>query len=111
MKKLILALFLTQSVVAHAYYEWDDPSATFDARQKDRTSIRVEWRAVDDVRAVCSKLSVSRGYSPITIAIHACSVQDGNVCTIYTKNETSMHTLGHELRHCFQGRWHGNKVN
>jgi hypothetical protein len=112
MKKLILAVFLAQSLVAQAgYYDWDSPTSTFDARSKERSSVRVVWRTVDDVRAVCSKLNEASGYGPIKFSIHACSVQDGNVCTIITKNETSMHTLGHELRHCFQGRWHGDKVN
>jgi hypothetical protein len=109
MKKLVLALFLAQSVLAHAapeYFEWDHPTKEFNARKKDRNSIRVEWRTVDDVRDYCSKMNIARGYGPILNSIKACSTQENNVCIIITGNETSMHTLGHELRHCFQGKWH-----
>jgi hypothetical protein len=113
MKKLVLALFLAQSVMAHAadYFNWDHPTKTFDARKKERSSIRVDWRTVDDVRAVCSKMNEASGYGPIKFSINACSVRQGNVCTIVTNQDTSMHTLGHELRHCFQGAWHGDKIS
>jgi len=86
--------------------DWDNPTKPFDTRKKLYNTIRVEWRTVSDVRSYCSKLNSDRGYGPIKFPIVACSTQDGNVCVIVTGNETSMHTLGHEVRHCFQGEWH-----
>jgi sulfur relay (sulfurtransferase) DsrC/TusE family protein len=111
MKKLVLAVFLAHSVSAPAqvaeYFEWDNPTAKFDATKRNFNVVQVEWRAVDDVRDYCSKLNVSRGYPPITNTnIKACGTQDGNKCLIVTAKQASMHNLGHELRHCFQGYWH-----
>jgi hypothetical protein len=114
MKKLVLAIFLAQSIIAHAaseYYDWDHPTKPFNARVKERSSVRVDWRTVDNVRETCSKMMIASGNGPIKFSIYACSVMNGNICTIVTEKDTSMHTLGHELRHCFQGAWHGDKVN
>jgi hypothetical protein len=113
MKKLVLAAFLTHSLVAQAfsYFEWDHPSKPFDANPKLRTSVKVEWVTVDDVRKACSDESQKRGHPGINFNIEGCSFPDNNLCIIYTPKATSMHTLGHELRHCFQGKWHGNKIN
>jgi hypothetical protein len=108
MKKLLLALFLAQSVMAHAaeYFDWDNPTRDFDATRKTHNTVRVEWRAVDNVREYCSKLNIARGFGPIKHEISACSTQDGNLCVIITGKKANMHNLGHELRHCFQGNWH-----
>jgi len=52
-------------------------------------------------------LNVARGYPPITnVNLKACGTQDGNKCLIVTPKQATMHNLGHELRHCFQGYWH-----
>ena len=104
-------MFLAHSVSVLAqvaeYFEWDNPTAKFDATKRNFNVVQVEWRAVDDVRDYCSKLNVSRGYPPITNTnIKACGTQDGNKCLIVTAKQASMHNLGHELRHCFQGYWH-----
>ena len=111
--KFVLGLLLTNGLTVRAadYYEWDHPTKLFDAQKKNRTSVRLEWRAVEDARAICSKLNIASGYGPIKFTINACSILQNNVCTIVTNKETSMHTLGHEFRHCFQGAWHGNKIN
>jgi hypothetical protein len=113
MKKLVLAALLTHSLVAQAYnyLDWDHPSKPFDSTSKIRTSVKVEWISVDDVRKSCSDESQRRGYPAINFSIEGCSFPGNNVCTIYTPKVTSMHTLGHEMRHCFQGAWHGNKIN
>jgi hypothetical protein len=107
MKKIVLALFLTQSVIVHAADPLDDnPTRLFDATRKNYSTVRVEWRAVDNVREYCSKLNIARGYGPIKYEISACSTQDDDSCIIVTGKKANMHNLGHELRHCFQGPWH-----
>ena len=115
MKKLVLAVFLAHSVAAQAYnyFDWDHPSKPFDSTSKDKTSVKVEWISVDDVRKACSEVSQKRGYGPINFSIEACSFNYRltNTCVIYTKKMTTMHTLGHEMRHCFQGAWHASKTN
>jgi hypothetical protein len=35
-----------------------------------------------------------------------CAKWRGNKCTIITPRETTLETLGHEVRHCFEGHWH-----
>jgi hypothetical protein len=113
MKKLVLAVFLAQSVIAQAagYFEWDHPTKPFDSSSKNMKSVKIEWISVDDVRKTCSAESQKRGHPPITFNIAGCSFAGYWTCTIYTSKMTTMHTLGHEMRHCFQGAWHGNKIN
>ena len=109
MKKLVLAVFLAHSVTAQAaeYFEWDNPTAKFDATKRNHNVVQVEWRAVDNVLEYCNKLNVARGYPPMgNVNLKACGTQDGNKCLIVTPKQASMHNLGHELRHCFQGMWH-----
>jgi hypothetical protein len=36
----------------------------------------------------------------------ACAKWKGNKCTIITPRQTTMETVGHEVRHCFEGHWH-----
>jgi hypothetical protein len=114
MKVFALAVLLLWSLAVRAadYFEWDNPTTLFDARKRNYNVVQVEWRSVDNVFDYCSQLNISRGYGPLTNRnIKACGTQDGNKCLIVTRHFASQHNLGHELRHCFQGRWHGNKVN
>ena len=109
MKVLLIALFFLCLPFAQAadYFEWDNPTTPFDARKRNFTVVQVRWQTVDNVYDYCSKLNASRGYGPLTNRnIKACSTQDGDKCLIVTRHFASQHNLGHELRHCFQGRWH-----
>ena len=65
----------------------------------------VYWMAVDDVDGYCRKrLDVSA-----LVTIKGCATYDlkNHQCTIVTGKNTDTSTLGHELRHCFDGSFHG----
>ena len=64
----------------------------------------VTWLAVDDVEKTCVKAGAK---SPGTFqTLLGCAIYDAKSCRIITAKETSMETLGHELRHCFEGKFH-----
>jgi hypothetical protein len=103
MKKTLFTTLLFYSLSASA---WDNPSANFDASKNTSESLTITWKVVDNVQKVCEEESKRRGYKGFGYTVNACSFWIGNQCTIITKQQTSMHTLGHEIRHCFQGNWH-----
>jgi hypothetical protein len=64
----------------------------------------VRWVVVDDAEKEC----VARGSDkpkPWRI-ITGCAQYGKYTCTIITNKTTTMETLGHELRHCFEGQFH-----
>ena len=76
--------------------------------------VTVMWNRVDDVQATCNKLAGRKE----VFALRGCAKWSDNdrsgsrVCSIYApapKSETDVQafaTLGHELLHCFDGKWH-----
>jgi hypothetical protein len=64
----------------------------------------VTWTTVDDVEKEC----INAGVKDPGIFRHilGCAKYDKTSCTIYTGKTTSMEILGHELRHCFEGKFH-----
>lgn len=70
------------------------------------TSIEIEWIVVEDANAFCNKTKNIRvtWFESIT----ACAEWrlDFSKCTIYTNKELTHSTLGHEIRHCFEGSFH-----
>ena len=76
----------------------------FEANPKSTASV-IRWVVSDDPNTECrqasgQKLQDRRG------EIRACAVYTSKTCTIITGAETSHAILGHELRHCFEGRFH-----
>jgi hypothetical protein len=106
MKRVIasVALFVTSTVFA----SWDDPNAQFDATKYTNRTVSVTWITVkmSMLRETCNRVARKKGYQTYKSEINACAFWEGNVCTVYTPETTSMHTVGHEMRHCFQGAWH-----
>ncbi|MFM2007136.1 MAG: hypothetical protein RLZZ09_2791 [Pseudomonadota bacterium] len=82
----------------------------FSARHRDTEKILVRWEPVSNVIATCNQERGKRGKPPYGPAILGCSFWDyepgDGLCRIYTSLDTSIETLGHELRHCFQGNYH-----
>jgi hypothetical protein len=68
---------------------------TFEANPK-YSRVVVTWDVVEE-----EQVSEKCGFNAT-----ACAKWRGNKCTIITPRETTMETLGHELRHCFEGHWH-----
>jgi hypothetical protein len=103
----ILALLATTSAFAYN----DNPMEPFDATYKQTNQSLVTWRTVDNVLEECNKENRRLGINTFGYAVLACSFWDNkngqDVCTIITGKQPNMHSLGHEMRHCFQGKWHG----
>lgn len=86
--------------------DWEDPEHLFNVQKLNYNKITLEWIRVDDVQAACEKQSQNRGLGGFKIAVQACSFWTGNNCVLITSKKASLHSLGHEVRHCFQGAYH-----
>jgi hypothetical protein len=104
MKKILMLLALIGGNAVAS----DDPTALFSAASNKTNQVVINWVSVDDVTAVCDRERRAKGQNGFGYTVKACSFWDDDykTCTIITKRNTNMHTLGHEMRHCFQGNWH-----
>lgn len=107
MKKFFVISLLTMSAIVHSN-SWDDPNKRFDATKNFTYKTEITWRIVDDPAKECNRESRKRfknfngfGYEP-----EACAIWEKDKCLIITSKRPTMHELGHEIRHCFQGHWH-----
>lgn len=98
---IISMIFATNAMALN-----DDPNKLFDTSSNYTTQSTITWRTVDDVQKSCEIESRKRGFKGFGYGVQACSFFDGNQCTIITGKQTTMHSVGHEVRHCFQGNWH-----
>jgi len=105
--KTKFAVILTFSLInSQALAFNDDPNHSFDTAKNYTRQSTITWLPVDDVQKACEAESRKRGYKGFGYGLQACSFFDGNQCTVITGKKTTMHSLGHEVRHCFQGNWH-----
>jgi hypothetical protein len=108
MYKMALAVTLVfLALNSHGFSE--DPKAMFPASKNFTNQTTVRWEAVDNVQAACEKGSHRRGYGGFNYPVEACSFWDKSTCHVITAKKVNFHTLGHEIRHCFQGAFHGEK--
>ena len=107
MKHVFFASLLATSVIASAA---ESPYDKFSGKANFTNSTSVKWIQVANVLDTCNTESKRRGFPEYKIAIDGCSFWDtnflGHSCIIITPLTTDFWTLGHELRHCFQGRFH-----
>lgn len=99
----LIAFFACNLALAN---DWDNPKTPFETKNNFTDKSTIHWITVDNVQAACEKESHRRGYGGFNIALLACSFYKGDQCTIITGKKTTMHQLGHEVRHCFQADWH-----
>lgn len=85
---------------------WQNPEAKFAANKNTADSKQITWRYTNNVQKDCEAESHKRKLGGFGYAVNACSFWDRNSCTIITAPQATMHILGHELRHCFQGSFH-----
>ena len=82
----------------------------FSAEQVMTETSTIQWRRVKSVNKTCQDQSRARGYGGFGYSVEACAFWDtslfGYRCTIFTGLRTTLETLGHEVRHCFQGNYH-----
>ena len=81
--------------------------ATFTAKPYEERlteSTVVTWTTVDNIHETCIMMG-NKDPGPLQ-DIKGCARYNEKLCKIYTGKTTSMETLGHELRHCFEGKFH-----
>ena len=109
MKKALVIALAVFATVANAS-GWDNAEAPFDGTHKMADKMAVEWVTVDNIQTTCEAESRKRGNNGFGFPLQACTFwtkhPQGYVCTIYTKKNPTIHTMGHEMRHCFQGNYH-----
>ena len=106
MKTKLLVASLLFASISHAQAYKDDPTAQFDTASNYTTQRTITWITVDNVQKACEAESRKRGYNGFGFGVQACSFYKGDQCTIITGKKTTMHSVGHEVRHCFQADWH-----
>lgn len=88
----------------------ENPNKLFDATHNMTNKVKIEWVQVKNVQKVCDEIAEQKTSKKFGYAVESCASWDegtfGYTCTIYTEKKTSMATLGHEVRHCFQGDFH-----
>ena len=109
---LLLVTLYTLRTVTHNHDEgqggwnYSSPEAKFDTRKNLVNQSTITWLTVDNLQATCEAESRKRGNNGFGYTLEACSFWVKNTCTIITKKQTSLHALGHETLHCFQGAFH-----
>ena len=98
------AEFKYTPIKENAFPWYDRPENPFIVNNKTTKSV-VTWTVVEDVQGECERAGSKPGREVL-----ACSTQQQQggiiVCNIITGPETTLHIIGHEMRHCFEGHWH-----
>jgi hypothetical protein len=111
MKTAFILIFslCVQNALAQNWRSWDNPIAPFDAASSrvHNGEISIDWRIADNVAETCDRLSKQFGNAGFGGQdIQGCAFWWGPKCIIVTSKKPTMHTVGHEIRHCFYGQWH-----
>jgi hypothetical protein len=107
MKKVIASLLIANSSASLAYLgTWNDPLKPFDATKNELGKMSITWKITNDVVGECNKMNKSMGFAKQLGPLTACSYWKSDTCVIITSKTPTMHEIGHEIRHCFQGNWH-----
>jgi cobalamin biosynthesis protein CbiD len=78
------------------------------ASQRVLNQVKVRWEVRDDAAQACLKKMPQAGAQAVQAAPIACAVWHvpTQECVIITARQVAHVTLGHELRHCFEGHFH-----
>ena len=87
----ILGVWLSLSLGGCASGNFETPIKP----QYRKESVAVTWIETDNIKAVCNN----------NRAI-ACAIPELEPCLVWTYPNPDWGTLGHEIGHCFLGRWH-----
>jgi hypothetical protein len=107
MKHFIIAILLIFPLNAIA----ESPYDRFSTEKNFTSNSNIHWEQVDNVQEACNKQRVSAGFKPYSYPVEACSSWKRDIffinqCYIITSKKVSYWTIGHEIRHCFQGDFH-----
>jgi hypothetical protein len=115
LRKIVLFLLqLLMSLNAYAIFD-DDAYTMFNTNKNQLNEVTITWVTVKDIQKSCEAESRRRGNDGFSYAVDACSFWDDKrdwsgklkrTCQIYTTKKTNNDTLGHEVRHCYQGAYH-----
>ena len=89
---------------AHEY----EPFNPLPAEKRLMNEVRIRWEVREDVAQVCARaIQMGKEQAYITPPV-ACAVWDlpKQECTVITGPKPTHVALGHEVRHCFEGRFH-----
>jgi hypothetical protein len=100
---ILAALLLPPIALAN---DWRNPDAAFSIKPNFTNQTTVSWLVVDNVQRTCERESHKRGLGGFGYGVDACSFWNASTCTIVTSTQPTMHQVGHEIRHCFQGAFH-----
>jgi len=100
MKKIVLALmFVSNLAVAQT-------TERFDASKNVTQKSTVTWVFTDNVVQACNAKRREYGHPEFKQPSMACSFWTRDTCYIITARNTDHDTIGHEIRHCFAGKFH-----
>lgn len=106
---LCLGLVACQTMPSHHIHSSElEPFTPVAASQRVMNAVKLRWEVRDDVVAYCAQatgMGKEKAYMtpPVACAIWSVSAKE---CTIVTGTMTTHLALGHEVRHCFEGRFH-----
>jgi len=106
---VLVALFagcqtLPGKLPAHEY----EPFKPLPAEKRLMNEVRIRWEVREDVAQVCARaIQMGKEQAYITPPM-ACAVWDvpQEECIVITGPNPTHVALGHEVRHCFEGRFH-----
>ena len=89
---------------AHEY----EPFKPLPVEKRLMNEVRIRWEVREDVVQFCAKaIQMGKEQAYITPPV-ACAVWDvpKKECIVITGHKPTHVALGHEVRHCFEGRFH-----
>lgn len=109
--RAIFCCFLISTADIALAHDWTNPNFPFNADTKMTDTAQVTWITTSNVNKACEEESIRRGNGGFKgIQMQACSfwtkTSTGYECLIITAKNPTIHNLGHEIRHCFQGNYH-----
>lgn len=99
---MLVLLFATNVAFAGT----ENADAEFEVGVTQFPKISVTWKTSTDVQKACNRENRKQGLREFKYPIEACSFWNDASCLVITKPRTTMHIVGHEIRHCFQQQWH-----
>ena len=95
---------LPGNLPAHEY----EPFKPLPPEKRLMNEVRIRWEVREDVVEFCARaIKMGKEQAYITPPV-ACAVWDvpKRECTVITGPQLTHVALGHEVRHCFEGRFH-----
>lgn len=86
--------------------DWRNGDAMFNAWPIRGRTITLTWKSAPDVQQSCESISKQRGLGGFGYTVNVGAFWHKDQYLIVRGYKTSIHQLGHELRHCFMVQFH-----